>query len=147
MARLPGPQEALAVYGFILMTFGALAYRASGGKREAMSSLIVGNITAIITFITAAGVGNGEVKRGERGFKLFMACVHWALVYPLILAGVFGWRLYLAMQNEAKRYVVPYFAVMILASVATVAIIAANKPTKAKDASAESKKSTEEKSQ
>lgn len=130
MVRMPGAQEALTMYGLVLMMCGALAYQAAGGKREARSALIVGNAAALIAFLTAGGVGQPGLKRGDKGFRLMMICVHWALVFPLAMAAVLVWRLSKAAAVPSKQYIVPYLAVMIAASFATVGIVAVNRPKK-----------------
>lgn len=93
-----------------------------------MTALYVGNGAAVITFLTAAAVGSKKIKKGEPGYRLMMAGVHWALVYPLVLAAALSWRLYKAWGNPAKAYLVPYFVTMIVASVAVVVGIALQKP-------------------
>ncbi len=125
------PQEILTLYGLCLMLCGALAFQASGRKDGAMTALYVGNGAAAITFLTAAAVGNKKLNKGDPGYKLMMAGVHWALVYPLLLAGALSFRLYKAWGNPAKAYLIPYFVTMIVASVAVVAGIAVQKPKKA----------------
>lgn len=124
------------MYGLLLMVCGALAFQASGGVKAAVSALWVGNGAAAITFLTAAAVGSKKIEKGQPGYKLAMAAVHWALVYPLVLATALSVRLYKAWGNPAKAYLVPYFVTMIVASVGVVVGIAAQKPKKAAEAGA-----------
>lgn len=126
----PKPAEMMAVYGLTLMICGALAFQAAGGKSNAKSALIVGNFGAVLSFILAGGIGTTIPKKGASGYKLYMACVHIALVYPVVLGGALSWRLSLAWHKPVRNYLIA----MIIASILTVAVVAINKPKSGKAA-------------
>lgn len=141
MAKLPTPTEALTVYGLVLMICGALAFQAAGMATNARSALIVGNGGAALAFILAGGCGSEVPEKGTRRYKIWMASVHLAIVYPALLGCVLAWRLSKAAAVASKAYLVPYLGVMCAASVLTTIVVVANKPKpKAKtEAEAESK--------
>lgn len=124
------PVEMLTLYGLTLMVCGALAFQESGLKPEARSAIYVGNGGALISFLTAAGVRNLKLKKGEPGYMLMMIAVHWAVVFPLIIATALGVRLTLAWNVPAKAYLKPYFSIMIAMSLATSAVLVMSRPKK-----------------
>lgn len=155
MAPLLKPQEVLIIYALGLMITGALAFNASGQKRSSLSALYVSNSVALLSFVTAAAIGNRKIEKGEPGYKLRMIAIHWAMVYPLIFTGIVIWRLAKACARAGRcgnAYVVPYLAAMIVMSVATAVAIAVQKPknevqgketAKVPTEAAEKKKTTE----
>lgn len=136
---MPKPAESLAFYGLVLMMCGALAFQAAGAKKSAMSALYVGNGGALLCFALAGGIGSVMPKKGEKGFKLSMACVHIAIIYPMLIAGALSWRLSKSWNVAEKQYIIPYFSVMIVASILTTASIVMNKPKKDRAAAARAK--------
>lgn len=119
------------MYGLVLMMCGALAFQASGMKTAARSALIVGNGGAALAFLLAGGCGMGAMpQRGEKNYRRAMICVHLAIVYPAFLGLVIGWRLWKAMGNAEKAYLVPYLAAMCAASLVTTLTVVAAKPKK-----------------
>ncbi len=127
---LPKPAETMALYGLTLMICGALAFQAAGATAKAKSALIVGNFGAVLSFILAGGIGTTIPKKGAPGYKMYMACVHIALVYPVILGSALAWRLWLAWHKPMRNYLL----VMVTASILTAALVALNKPKNGKAA-------------
>lgn len=97
-----------------------------------MSSIYVGNGSALISFMLAVGCRNTTLKKGERGYKVMMICVHAAIVWPVLLGGVVGWRLWLAWNVATKAYLKPYFGGIVVACLLTSLGIASLKPKKEK---------------
>lgn len=124
------PSEILAIYGLTLMICGALAFYASGYQAKAKSSLYMGNGGAAVSFALAAGARNIRLQKGDRGYMLMMVCIHIALVFPVLMAGVVSWRLALAWQVPAKAYLRPYLIAIIVSSLITTAVLSTFKPRK-----------------
>lgn len=120
----------LAIFGLSLMICGALAYQAAGSAPKAISSIYVGNASALIAFLLAAGVRNPQVQKGDPGYKAFMICIHVAFVFPIVLGAVVSWRLVKAWPNPAKAYLLPYLAFMIVSCAVTALTIYLMKPVK-----------------
>lgn len=129
------PTEVLVIYGLTLMICGALAFYASGMQPKAKSSLFIGNGSAIISFGLAAGVRNMRVRKGEPGFLSMMICIHIALIFPLLMASVVSWRLFLAWSIPSKAYLRPYFIGIIVSSLISFATLYTFKPKKNKSQS------------
>lgn len=126
------PAELLTVHALTLMICGALAFQASGMSNSAMSSIYVGNGSALVSFILAIGCRNTSLKKGDRGYKVMMICVHLAIVWPALLGCVVGWRLWLAWNVASKAYLKPYFGGIVAACLLTTLGIVALKPKKEK---------------
>lgn len=126
------PAELLSMHGLTLMICGAFAFQASGVSPNAMSSIYVGNGSALISFILALGCRDTSLKKGERGYKAMMICVHVAILWPILLGAVVGWRLWLAWNVASKAYLKPYFGGIVAACLLTSLGIASLKPKKEK---------------
>lgn len=130
VTRNTTPAEILLLYGLTLMVCGALAFRESGYKPKAVSSLYLGNGSAVVCFLMAAGCRKIDVKKGEPGYKSMMISIHLALLFPLLLTGVVSWRLALAWNDPQKSYIIPYFAAFILSSLLSFGVLYSFKPAK-----------------
>lgn len=126
------PAEMLMIHGLMLMVCGALAFQASGFQRHAMSAIYVGNGGAVVSFLLAVGMRDTTLKKGEAGYKTMMACVHLAVVYPLVIAVAVGWRLSKAWGVPEKAYLKPYFGAIVGVSLLATAVMVALKPKREK---------------
>lgn len=114
------------------MVCGALAFHASEYSPKAKSALIVGNGGALVAILLAIACRNTKIKRGDQGYKLMMASVHVALIYPLLFSALCSWRLSKAWAAPDKAYLIPYLFSMAVAGVISSVMIFVNKPKKGK---------------
>lgn len=124
------PAEVLTLYGLTLMICGSLSFYAADMQSRAISSIYMGNGSGLLCFCLAAGVRNTHLAKGQPGYKMMMACIHFALLFPLVMAGAVSWRLLLAWSVPEKAYVRPYFMAIIASSLLCFAILYTFKPKK-----------------
>ena len=126
------PSEMLMIHGLVLMVCGALAFQASGFQEKALSAIYVGNGGAVVSFLLAVGMRDTTLKKGQEGYKVMMASVHLAVVYPMLIGGAVAWRLSKAWDNPDKAYLKPYFGTIVGISALTAVAMIALKPKREK---------------
>jgi hypothetical protein len=116
------PTLVLAGYAVFLALGGFAGFALSGFSPKARSSLIVGCSTAAVIAVCA------YLSRVSAGVRMRKIGIHLGLVLPLLLAGVFGWRSWLASASPDKMYLAQLLACMAAVSVVVLATLIKLKP-------------------
>ena len=120
------------IHGLVLMVCGPLAFQASGFQEKTQLAMYVGNGGSVVSFLLVVSMRDTTLKKGQAGYKVMMASVHLAVVYPMLIGGAVARRLLKAWHNRDKANLKPYFGKIVGISALTAVVMIALKPKREK---------------
>ena len=117
-------------YSALLISGGAFGFVTSGFQKKALSSIIVGGSTGLISLICGVLSRRGEKRpeKGEKGYVAYQAGVHLGILLPALLTPMFAWRAWKASENPEKMYLARILSVLSIGSLITLGLLFRLKP-------------------